>query len=200
MMVMMSRLKDDRKFLAEEDLAKCPLPMLQDVSSIVTRLLPHLTTSTGDGATELARRGVLLDDPPSNAARLLLAGRLSMAELNLRTKPEAYWVVDPIDGTKGYIRGHQYCTALALVEKGRTGLSVLSCPNLPMKRYRHDTPVPGGSMYFAIKGEGAYAFALPPSPSEYHIDKLWSSQVSKIHTSPQCIEENEHGSHGCAGG
>ena len=29
-----------------------------------------------------------------------------------------FWVLDPIDGTKGFIRGEQYAIALALVEEG----------------------------------------------------------------------------------
>jgi len=32
---------------------------------------------------------------------------------------ERYWVLDPIDGTKGFLRGDQYAVALALVDGGR---------------------------------------------------------------------------------
>jgi len=41
-----------------------------------------------------------------------------------------YWVLDPIDGTKGYLRGGQYVVALALIEAGEVRLGVLGCPNL----------------------------------------------------------------------
>ena len=29
-----------------------------------------------------------------------------------------FWTLDPVDGTKGYLRGDQYATALALIEDG----------------------------------------------------------------------------------
>ncbi|MFP4501559.1 MAG: 3'(2'),5'-bisphosphate nucleotidase [Candidatus Hydrogenedentota bacterium] len=41
-----------------------------------------------------------------------------------------FWTLDPIDGTKGYVRGGQYAVALALVEDGQVQLGVLGCPNL----------------------------------------------------------------------
>ena len=45
------------------------------------------------------------------------------------------WCLDPIDGTKGFLRGRfgggQYCVALALLEDGVPVLGVLGCPNLP---------------------------------------------------------------------
>ena len=43
---------------------------------------------------------------------------------------DRFWTLDPIDGTKGYLRGGQYATALALVEDGEVQLGVLGCPNL----------------------------------------------------------------------
>lgn len=47
---------------------------------------------------------------------------------------KSYWTVDPIDGTKGFIRGDQYCVCIAMVDSG-TGkpvMSALACPNLPL--------------------------------------------------------------------
>ncbi|MFZ9040179.1 MAG: 3'(2'),5'-bisphosphate nucleotidase [Ilumatobacteraceae bacterium] len=44
---------------------------------------------------------------------------------------DRYWTLDPIDGTKGFLRGDQYAIALALVERGEVVLGVLGCPNLP---------------------------------------------------------------------
>jgi HAL2 family 3'(2'),5'-bisphosphate nucleotidase len=42
-----------------------------------------------------------------------------------------HWVLDPIDGTKGFLRGEQYAVALALVDDGRVVVGALGCPNLP---------------------------------------------------------------------
>eukprot|EP00262_Sarcandra_glabra_P010398 TRINITY_DN25671_c0_g1_i1.p1 TRINITY_DN25671_c0_g1~~TRINITY_DN25671_c0_g1_i1.p1 ORF type:complete len:441 (+),score=55.86 TRINITY_DN25671_c0_g1_i1:128-1450(+) len=45
-----------------------------------------------------------------------------------------YWVLDPVDGTLGFVRGDQYAVALALIEEGEIVLGVLGCPNYPMKK------------------------------------------------------------------
>ena len=41
-----------------------------------------------------------------------------------------YWTLDPIDGTKGFLRGDQYAVALGLIDNGEVILGVLGCPNL----------------------------------------------------------------------
>ena len=48
-----------------------------------------------------------------------------------RGTSDRYWTLDPIDGTKGFLRGDQYAIALALIEGGEVVLGVLGCPNLP---------------------------------------------------------------------
>ena len=42
------------------------------------------------------------------------------------------WALDPIDGTKGFLRGGQYAVCLALIEDGHVKVGVLACPNLPV--------------------------------------------------------------------
>ena len=42
------------------------------------------------------------------------------------------WALDPIDGTKGFLRGGQYAVCLALMVDGEVKLGVLGCPNLPV--------------------------------------------------------------------
>ena len=44
---------------------------------------------------------------------------------------DLFWTLDPIDGTKGFLRGDQYAVALALIKEGKPVLGVLGCPNLP---------------------------------------------------------------------
>jgi 3'(2'), 5'-bisphosphate nucleotidase len=44
---------------------------------------------------------------------------------------ELFWTLDPIDGTKGFLRGEQYAIALALVKQGEPVCATLGCPNLP---------------------------------------------------------------------
>jgi len=61
-----------------------------------------------------------------------------------------YWTLDPIDGTKGFLRGDQYAIALALIEQGKVVLSVLGLPNFQFAASG------GGSLFYAIAGQGAY--------------------------------------------
>jgi 3'(2'), 5'-bisphosphate nucleotidase len=64
-----------------------------------------------------------------------------------------FWVLDPIDGTKGFLRGDQYAVALALIDGGRVVLGVLGCPNLPLKGMVSGTP--RGCLFAATRGEGS---------------------------------------------
>ncbi|HEV8069835.1 MAG TPA: 3'(2'),5'-bisphosphate nucleotidase [Planctomycetaceae bacterium] len=41
-----------------------------------------------------------------------------------------FWTLDPIDGTKGFLRQEQYAVSLALLIEGRIELALLGCPNL----------------------------------------------------------------------
>lgn len=69
-----------------------------------------------------------------------------------------FWTLDPIDGTKGFLRGDQYAVALALVEQGQVQVAVLGCPNL-VDGYRPDFES-AGSLAFAVRGQGAWALPL----------------------------------------
>ena len=39
-----------------------------------------------------------------------------------------FWTLDPIDGTKGFLRGDQYAVALALIENGLVQLAGSGLP------------------------------------------------------------------------
>lgn len=65
-----------------------------------------------------------------------------------------FWVLDPIDGTKGFLRKQQYAIALGLVENGDVTLGVLGCPNLPQNLNALDQSI--GSLFFATKGGGSF--------------------------------------------
>jgi HAL2 family 3'(2'),5'-bisphosphate nucleotidase len=43
-----------------------------------------------------------------------------------------YWTLDPIDGTKGFLRGDQYAVCLALIDEGQVQLGAIACPELPV--------------------------------------------------------------------
>jgi 3'(2'), 5'-bisphosphate nucleotidase len=65
-----------------------------------------------------------------------------------------FWTLDPIDGTKGFIRGDQYAIALALIEDGEVIFGVLGCPNLPVEALG-SSDSPRGVILTARRGEGA---------------------------------------------
>lgn len=78
---------------------------------------------------------------------------------------DAYWTLDPIDGTKGFLRGDQYAVALALVENGEVKLGVLGCPELEEAQ----TPARGGagSLLLAARGKGAFCQSLETESGDW---------------------------------
>jgi 3'(2'), 5'-bisphosphate nucleotidase len=74
-----------------------------------------------------------------------------------------FWVLDPIDGTKGFLRHDQYAVALALVVDGQVQLGALGCPKLGQAA-RPDKSGPG-SLVVAARGQGAWVSPLAqPGP------------------------------------
>jgi 3'(2'), 5'-bisphosphate nucleotidase len=82
--------------------------------------------------------------------------------------PRRFWTLDPIDGTKGFLRGDQYAVALALVEDGQVQIGALGCPELS-DGYRPDLSGPG-SLVIAQRGRGAWAASLADgsSAAQFH--------------------------------
>ncbi|CAL9019221.1 unnamed protein product [Prunus brigantina] len=78
-----------------------------------------------------------------------------------------HWVLDPIDGTKGFIRGDQYAIALALLDEGKVVLGVLACPNLPLTSISGENQQSSqdkvGCLFFATVGTGTYMQPLDGS-------------------------------------
>jgi Inositol monophosphatase family len=63
------------------------------------------------------------------------------------------WTLDPIDGTKGFLRGGQYAVCLGLIEDAQVQLGVIGCPNLLVDPSNQDGP--RGCLFVAVKGQGA---------------------------------------------
>jgi 3'(2'), 5'-bisphosphate nucleotidase len=72
-----------------------------------------------------------------------------------------YWTLDPIDGTKGFLRGEQYAVALGLIVEGEVVLGVLGCPNLPLGSGR-------GALFTAVRG------------GKSHVRSLWDASASEV--------------------
>ncbi|MEQ8231754.1 MAG: 3'(2'),5'-bisphosphate nucleotidase [Gammaproteobacteria bacterium] len=70
---------------------------------------------------------------------------------------EGYWTLDPIDGTKGFLRGGQYAVSLAYIARGEVVFGVLGCPNLSADLERpFDDGDPHGTLYYALRGQGSF--------------------------------------------
>ncbi|MGH2544069.1 MAG: 3'(2'),5'-bisphosphate nucleotidase [Ardenticatenaceae bacterium] len=64
-----------------------------------------------------------------------------------------YWVLDPIDGTKGFLRNDQYAIALALIVEGVVRYGFLACPVLPRAGG-------AGALFVAERGAGSKSYAM----------------------------------------
>jgi HAL2 family 3'(2'),5'-bisphosphate nucleotidase len=76
---------------------------------------------------------------------------------------KAYWTLDPIDGTKGFLRREQYAVAFALIQDGKVELGVLGCPELKSTDagIANDAPASdGGWVVAASRGNGTWAQPL----------------------------------------
>ncbi|KAF6803329.1 myo-inositol-1(or 4)-monophosphatase [Colletotrichum sojae] len=77
-----------------------------------------------------------------------------------------FWVFDPIDGTKTFVRGENYAINVCLMEDGRQSVGIVGLPLLAV-----DTPAPvnnnsidptgTGSIMFAVRGSGTFVRPLP---------------------------------------
>ncbi len=66
-------------------------------------------------------------------------------------KSSTYFCLDPIDGTKGYLRGDQYAVALGLIKDGCAEMGILGCPRFG--KYKKEMQ---GFIAYAQKGHGAF--------------------------------------------
>ena len=93
---------------------------------------------------------------------------------------ERFWTLDPIDGTKGFLRGDQYAIALALIVNGEVKLGVLGCPNLPQKL--DDPQAQRGCLFVAERDKGTQMLPLDGQDSE----RIHTSQA--IHRFAESVE------------
>ena len=82
--------------------------------------------------------------------------------------PSRFWTLDPIDGTKGFLRGEQYALALALVEDSQVHLGVLACPALD-----------GGLLFLAVRGTGAWQQDLAGSSASKPVNVSTTQQLPR---------------------
>jgi 3'(2'), 5'-bisphosphate nucleotidase len=98
-----------------------------------------------------------------------------------------FWTLDPIDGTKGFLRGDQYAVALALIEDGIVQIGVLGCPNIT-EAWRPDLDG-DGSLVVAARGQGTWTMPVN------HDSALTRLQVSpqKLNSQARLLRSFESG-------
>jgi len=135
-------------------------------------------------------------DADRNASAALVCGWINRGGSNQYC--DRFWTIDPIDGTKGFLRNEQYAVALALIVEGQVVVAALSCPNLPADSA--SAPATRGLVFAAVRGHGAVAVPLKQG-QEYEPESS-PVQVSK-RTDPALLRfcesvESGHSAHGDA--
>ncbi|HEY5014251.1 MAG TPA: inositol monophosphatase family protein [Acidimicrobiia bacterium] len=125
---------------------------------LVVETKPDLTPVTeADQAVERALRGHLAEHAPSHGVLGEEYGH-EIAEGDFR------WIIDPIDGTKSYVRGVPvWATLIALEHLGVPVVGVVSAPAL-------------GTRWWAAHGLGAFRNGTPIRVSAVH--ELGDAQIS----------------------
>ena len=121
---------------------------------------------------------------------------------------DRFWTLDPIDGTKGFLRGEQYAIALALIVGGEVVVAALACPQLgaqPSRRREaneRSEPDSRGAIFTAVKGEGALGWAA--ESSEDAEPAAWRLQVNDTEDPAEArfceSVESGHSAHGDSAG
>ena len=105
-----------------------------------------------------------------------------------------FWTLDPIDGTKGFLRKEQYAISLALLIDGQIEVGVLGCPNMPFANKPDGT----GVLAWAVRGCGAWM--QPLSEPDKSPTRISVTQVSKTTDMRFCESvESGHSSHDWSG-
>ncbi len=120
---------------------------------LVVDTKPDLTpVSDADRATEQLIRGVLLEHRPDDV--------VSGEEFQTTGSGAWRWVLDPIDGTKNFVRGVPvWGTLIGLMHGDDAVLGVVSAPALARR-------------WWAVRGGGAWATALSSGPRRLHVSAV----------------------------
>ncbi|KAF8046569.1 hypothetical protein N665_3609s0001 [Sinapis alba] len=135
-------------------------------------LLGAVSSAVNEALSEASKYGLPKPDKPLGTTDILEA----IGRCNSVGGPKGrHWVLDPVDGTLGFVRGDQYAVALALIENGKVLLGVLGCPNYPLKKEclsngcnqsRAAGSVAKGCVMYAKRGSGQ-AWMQPLIPGGY---------------------------------
>jgi 3'(2'), 5'-bisphosphate nucleotidase len=135
--------------------------------AVVGRLMQEAFPADGVVAEEDSRL-ILEDASPDRLATVVKAVRRIFPEATAGKvrqwidrggeRADRYWALDPLDGTKGFLRDGQYAVALALLEEGHVVLGAIACPKLGLAKCGSlDSQ---GTVAIAVRSSGAFAAPL----------------------------------------
>ncbi|KAK4839822.1 hypothetical protein QYF36_025278 [Acer negundo] len=158
-------------------------------------LLAAVVNTVNECLAEAPKYGLQSPNRPLATSQILEA----ISRCNSSGGPSGrHWVLDPVDGTLGFVRGDQYAVALGLIEDGKVVIGVLGCPNYPMTKellsypHKHNqvTSNPSlsnaerwdkGCVLYARRGSGeAWMQPLVHGEENFH----WPNSASQIQVSP----------------
>lgn len=118
--------------VAEEDAADLRAAGGEAMAARITALVNEvLAEQASEGSAAAPAPDALA--PPAPAPPLSTEAVLALIDAGASPGGSVgrHWVLDPIDGTRGFVGGRQYAVCLGLLDGGRAVLGVLGCPNLP---------------------------------------------------------------------
>ncbi|MGE0433812.1 MAG: 3'(2'),5'-bisphosphate nucleotidase [Planctomycetota bacterium] len=114
---------------------------LRDEPALLAQLLPAVSA---------------VDDRFADADSLLRAIDQGAPASDDAPLPARYWTIDPVDGTRGFVRGEHYSVVLALIDNGRVVVGAMGCPGMPREGTAIDQHAPDdGVIFSATLGGGA---------------------------------------------
>jgi histidinol-phosphatase len=139
----------------------------QSLDLVVTTKPDNTPVTDADRATETALRELLhLERPLDGLVGEEFGGT---AESESKRPSSRYWVIDPIDGTKNFMRGvPTWAILIALVENGEVVVGVVSAPALKRR-------------WFASQGGGSFVIFDGGSPrriSVSHVSDLEHASIT----------------------
>ncbi|MFA5918647.1 MAG: inositol monophosphatase family protein [Candidatus Nanopelagicaceae bacterium] len=125
----------------------------QSLDLIITTKPDNTPVTDADKATEEAIRNILQSERPQD-------GLVGEEFGETKSTGSRYWVIDPIDGTKNFMRAvPTWATLIALVEDGEVVVGVASAPALCRR-------------WYAAQGLGAHVVFNKSAPRKISVSKV----------------------------
>jgi len=126
---------------------------------------------------DLAAHNVIVDALTEESDLPILSEESADISWDERKQWQSYWLVDPLDGTKEFIKKNgEFTVNIALIENGKPTMGIVYAPAL-------------NKSYLGIVGEGAWTeingeFA-PISATKHSGNDVWKIVGSRSHQSPE---------------